>query len=166
MEALIFYLLAAVLVILGLVGTVLPVLPGALLVFAGLFVAAWADGFARVGWVGLTIIGALALLSWVADFAASLMGAKRVGASPQALLGATLGGGLGIFFGIPGMLLGPFLGAALGELLARGGLAKAGKVGLGTWLGLAAAAILKVVLAVLMIATFLIAAWFCFGLFG
>jgi uncharacterized protein YqgC (DUF456 family) len=157
MEPLAFYLLAAVLVIAGLVGTILPVLPGALLVFGGLFFAAMADGFARVGWLALTVIGALALLSWVADFVASLLGAKRVGASPLALLGATLGGIAGIFFGIPGMILGPFIGAVVGELLARGGLAKAGKVGLGTWLGLVAAAVLKVVLAFMMIATFFIA---------
>jgi uncharacterized protein YqgC (DUF456 family) len=157
MEPLVLYLLAAMLVIAGLVGTILPVLPGALLVFGGLFFAAMADGFARVGWVALTVIGALAVLSWVADFVASLLGAKRVGASPLALLGATLGGIAGIFFGIPGMILGPFIGAVVGELLARGGLAKAGKVGLGTWLGLVAAAVLKVVLAFMMIATFFIA---------
>jgi uncharacterized protein YqgC (DUF456 family) len=116
-----------------------------------------ADGFARVGWVTLTLIGVLGLLSWVADFVASLLGAKRVGASPLALLGATLGGIAGIFFGIPGLIFGPFAGAVLGELLARGGLAKAGKVGLGTWLGLVVAAVLKVVLAFMMIATFFIA---------
>jgi uncharacterized protein YqgC (DUF456 family) len=157
MEALIYYLVAAVLVIVGLVGTVLPVIPGAALVFAGLLLAAWADDFTRVGWFPLALAGALAVLSWVADFVASLLGAKRVGASPLALLGATLGGVIGIFLGIPGMILGPFIGAVAGELLARGGLAKAGKVGVGTWLGLIAAAIVKVVLAFLMIATFLIA---------
>ena len=69
----------------GLAGTVLPVLPGTLLVFAGLFIAAWADGFAHVGMAGLAIIGTLGVLAFVADFVASLAGAKRVGASPQAL---------------------------------------------------------------------------------
>jgi uncharacterized protein YqgC (DUF456 family) len=160
MEPTIYYLLAAALVIVGLVGTVLPVLPGALLVFFGLLTAAWADGFTQVGWMPLAIIGALGLLSLVADFTASLLGAKRVGASPQALVGATVGGLGGIFLGIPGMILGPFFGAVAGELLARGGLRKAGKVGFGTWLGLAAAAIVKVVLAFFMIATFFIAYWF------
>jgi uncharacterized protein YqgC (DUF456 family) len=157
MEPLVLYLLAGVLVIVGLAGTILPVIPGALLVFGGLFLAAWADDFTRVGWIPLTIIGALGLLSWVADFVASVLGAQRVGASPLALLGATLGGIAGIFLGIPGLILGPFVGAVAGELLARGGLAKAGKVGVGTWLGLLAAAVLKVVLAFLMIATFFIA---------
>ncbi len=155
MEPTLLYLLAVVLVIVGLAGTVMPVIPGALLVFAGLFVAAWADGFTRVGTVALVIIGALGVLSFVADFFASLLGAKRVGASPLALFGAALGGGLGLFFGLAGMILGPFVGAVAGELLARGRIAQAGKVGIGTWLGLAAAAVLKVIIAFMMIATFL-----------
>ena len=154
------YVLAVVLVVVGLAGTILPVIPGALLIFGGLFLAAWADGFAQVGWIALAIIGALGLLSWVADFVASLLGAKRVGASPLALLGATIGGIAGIFLGIAGMILGPFLGAVAGELLALGGLRKAGKVGLGTWLGLVVAAIAKVFLAFMMIAAFFIAYFF------
>jgi uncharacterized protein len=155
MEPTLYYLLAMLLVIVGLAGTVLPAIPGALLVFAGLFVAAWADGFARVGMAGLAIIGILGALSFVADFLAALLGAKRVGASPMALAGATLGTVLGLFLGLPGMLLGPFIGAVGGELLARGRLAQAGKVGLATWLGLVVAAVLKVVIAFMMIATYL-----------
>ena len=154
MEPAIYYAIATVLVIVGVVGTVLPVLPGTLLVFAGLALAAWADHFTRVGVVGLSLIGCLALLAFAADLIASALGAKRVGASPQALVGATAGGVIGLLFGIPGMILGPFVGAVLGELFARGRLAQAGKVGLGTWLGLLAAAVLKVVIAFLMIATF------------
>ena len=148
--------LAALLVVVGLAGTVLPVLPGVLLVFGGLFLAAWAEDFTRVGVVGLTIIGILAGLAFVADFVASLLGAKRVGASPRALVGASIGGGVGIFFGIPGILLGPFLGAVLGELWARGGLKRAGKVGVGTWIGLLVAAVAKVVIAFAMIGVFFV----------
>lgn len=155
MEPTIWYVLAALIVVVGLVGTVLPVIPGTILIFAGLFIAAWVDHFARVGVVGLSIIGALAILAFVADFAASVLGAKRVGASPQALVGATIGGLVGLFLGIPGMIIGPFIGAVGGELLARGRLAQAGKVGLGTWLGLVFAAVVKVVIAFMMIATFM-----------
>ena len=151
----VYLALAALVVVIGLAGTVLPALPGVLLVFGGLFLGAWAEDFARVGAVGLTVIGILAALAFVADFVASLLGARRVGASGRALLGASLGGLIGLFFGIPGLLLGPFLGAVLGELWARGGLAQAGKVGIGTWVGLVAAAIAKVVIAFAMIATFL-----------
>lgn len=155
MDPTLFYLAAVALVIVGLLGTVLPVIPGALFVFLGLLLAAWVDDFARVGPVGLSIVGALAVLSWVADFVASLLGAKHVGASPQALVGATLGGGFGLFLGLPGMILGPFVGAVAGELIARRRLVQAGKVGLGTWLGLVAAAVVKVIIAFMMIATFL-----------
>lgn len=155
MEPTIWYLLAALIVIVGLVGTVLPVIPGTILIFAGLFIAAWADHFARVGVVGLAIIGVLAILAFVSDFAASVLGAKRVGASPQALAGATLGGLVGLFLGIPGMIIGPFIGAVGGELLARGRLAQAGKVGFGTWVGLVFSAVVKVVIAFMMIATFM-----------
>jgi uncharacterized protein len=154
MDPLVYHALAVILVVVGLLGTVLPVIPGIVLVFGGLFLSAWADGFAHVGPFGLTIIGALAALAFVADFVASLLGAKRVGASPPALVGAALGGVAGFFFGIPGMIVGPFVGAVGGELLAKGRLAQAGKVGIGTWLGLVAAAVLKVVIACLMIATF------------
>lgn len=147
--------LAVLLVVAGVIGTVLPVLPGAILVFAGLFVAAWADDFARVGTGGLAIVGALGLASLAVDFLASILGAKRVGASPQALAGAGLGTVVGIFFGIPGLVLGPFVGAVLGELVARGGLARAGKVGLATSIGILLGGIAKLVLAFAMIATFL-----------
>ena len=160
MQPAIIHVLAAVLVIAGLVGTVLPVLPGVLLVFGGLFLSAWADDFTRVGYVALAIIGALGALSFVADFVASVLGAKRVGASPLALFGAGAGGFAGMFLGIPGIILGPFLGAAVGEYMARGELLRAGKVGFGTWFGMLVAAIAKVVLAVAMIAVFFTAyAW-------
>jgi uncharacterized protein YqgC (DUF456 family) len=161
MEPQIYFVVAAILVVLGLAGTIVPVLPGILLVFGGLFLAAWADGFQHVGAVGLSIIGALGVASLGFDFVASLLGAKRVGASPLALAGAAIGGIVGVFLGIAGVILGPFIGAVAGEYLARGRLAQAGKVGFGTWIGLLLAAVAKVVVAFLMIGTF---AAFC--LFG
>ena len=154
MDPNVYLAIAVILVVLGVLGTVLPVLPGALLVFAGLFLAAWAQDFTRVGLWGLAIIGALMALSFAVDFIASMAGAKRVGASPKALIGAAAGGLAGLFFGLPGILLGPFIGAVLGELIARGGFAQAARVGVGTWLGLLVAAVAKLVIAFLMIGTF------------
>jgi len=154
MDPNVYLAIAVILVVLGVLGTVLPVLPGALLVFAGLFLAAWAQDFTRVGAWGLAIIGALMALSFAVDFIASMAGAKRVGASPKALIGAAVGGLAGLFFGLPGILLGPFIGAVLGELIARGGFAQAARVGVGTWLGLLVAAVAKLVIAFLMIGTF------------
>ena len=155
METTLLQVAAVVLVLAGLAGTVLPVLPGTLLVFCGLWLAAWAEHFEHVGLVGLGLIAFLGALALLADFVASMAGAKRVGASPLALAGAAAGGFAGFFLGIPGLLLGPFVGAMAGELIARRDLRRAGKVGFGTWLGLLFAAVLKVVLACLMIATYL-----------
>lgn len=154
MDPTLLHVLAAVLVLLGLAGTVLPILPGVLLVFAGLVVAAWAGDFARVGAWGIGILAVLAGLAVLADFLGSVFGAKRAGASPLALVGATIGAIVGLLFGIPGLILGPFVGAVAGEYIARRRLGQAGRVGLGTWLGLVFAAVTKVVIAFLMIATF------------
>ncbi|HLX25276.1 MAG TPA: DUF456 family protein [Usitatibacter sp.] len=158
MDPIVYQVIGALLVMAGFVGLVLPVIPGALLIFLGLFIAAWGDGFAHVGAVTLTIIGVLALLALAADLVGSHLGARRVGASTLALVGAAIGGIVGIFFGIPGIIVGPFLGATIGEVLTHGKLLKAGQVGLGTTLGLLAATIAKIFLAVTMVALF-ISAW-------
>jgi len=148
------YLVGSALVLVGLAGLVLPVLPGILLVFAGLAVAAWADGFARVGAWGLAIIGGLAVAALAVDFLASLLGARRAGASGLAVAGAGLGAPVGLLFGVPGLILGPFIGAVGGELIARRDLVRAGQVGLATWIGMVLGGVTKVILAFMMIATF------------
>ncbi len=155
MDPIVYQVIGALLVVAGFVGLVLPVIPGALLIFLGLFIAAWGDGFAHVGAVTLTIIGVLALLALAADLVGSHLGARRVGASTLALVGAAIGGIVGIFFGIPGIILGPFLGAVLGEVAMHGKLLQAGKVGFGTTLGLLAAIAAKMCLAVMMVGLFL-----------
>ena len=104
--------------------------------------------------LSVQVVGALLVLAFAVDFFASILGAKRVGASPKALIGAGIGGFIGVFFGLPGILLGPFIGAVVGELIARGGFAQAAKVGIGTWLGLVVAAVAKLVIAFLMIGIF------------
>jgi len=154
MDPIVYQVMGALLVIAGFVGLVIPVIPGALFIFGGLLLAAWSDGFAHVGAITLAIIGALGLLAFVADLVGSHLGAKRVGASTLALVGAAIGGVVGIFFGIPGIIAGPFAGAVLGEILTHGKLLRAGKVGLGTTLGLLAATAAKMCLAVVMVALF------------
>jgi uncharacterized protein YqgC (DUF456 family) len=130
------WILAIFLVLAGLAGTILPALPGAPLVFAGLLIAAWADDFQKVGWFPLTLLFILMLLTFVIELAAAGMGAKRVGASKLAVFGAAVGTIVGIFFSLPGLLLGPFVGAVIGEYLSRRNWEQAGKVGIGTWIGL------------------------------
>jgi hypothetical protein len=148
------WILAIVLVVAGVAGAVLPALPGAPLVFAGLLVAAWAEGFEKVGWIPLTLIGILMLLTFAVDFLASTMGAKRVGASWLAVAGATLGILAGFFLGLPGLLLGPFVGAFLGEYLARRDWTQARRAGVGTWIGFLLGTVLKLTLIFAMIGIF------------
>src|SRR5574338_1380079 len=118
-HASVFYLLAALLVIVGLVGTVLPALPGLPLVFCGMLLAAWTDGFHRIGAPMLVVLGLLTLFSLGVDFWATAHGAKRVGASGLAVAGAMIGTLGGLLFGPLGLLFGPFAGALAGELLHR-----------------------------------------------
>ena len=134
--SLLLWILAVLLVAVGLAGVVLPALPGAMLIFAGLVLAAWADDFAFVGAGTLAVIAGLALLTYLMDVVAGAFGARRFGAGRRAVVGAALGAGVGLFFGLLGVLLGPFLGAFLGELSVHGRVSQAGKAGLGAWLGL------------------------------
>lgn len=151
------WILAVLLVLAGLAGIVLPVLPGPVLVFAGLLVAAWVDGFDKVGWLPLVVLGMLTALSFLADLAATGAGAKKAGASKEAVIGATLGTVVGIFFGFAGIFVGPFIGAAAGEFLANRDLVRAGRVGYGTLFGLMLGAAMKIALALAMIGVFITA---------
>lgn len=150
----VLYVLAAAMIVVGLFGTVLPALPGVPLMFAGMFLAAWADHFVHVGPLTLGVLGVLCALAIAADIVASLLGAKRVGASTWALVGAAIGTFAGFFFGLPGILLGPFAGALGGELIAGGTLQQAAHVGVGTWLGLLFGTLVKVALAFAMLGVF------------
>lgn len=160
----IYYVLAALLVLVGVAGTVLPALPGLPLVFAGMLLAAWTGDFQQVsGWT-LGVLGVLTVLSLGIDFMASAMGAKRVGASRLALIGAVIGTFAGLAFGLVGVFIGPFVGALVGELIhgrsANGQkLGQAAKVGFGTWLGIVLGTVLKLGLAFAMLGLFALA-WF------
>ncbi len=148
---------SAALILLGLAGTVLPALPGTLFVLGGIVLGAWIDGFTRVGWGTVTVVTVLAVLAWALDYAAGLMGAKRAGASRQALIGAAFGTVLGLFMGLIGVLFMPLVGAAVGEYLARKDQRNAVRVGVATWLGIIVGLIAKVVLAFVMVGIFVAA---------
>ena len=146
--------LAVALVLVGLAGTVLPVLPGPPLVFAGLLLAAWADGFERVGWLPLTVLGLLTLATLAIDLLAASWGTKRLRASPLAAVGAVIGSIAGLLTGFIGLVVGPFIGAMAGEYWARRDLRRAGKVGLGAWLGIILGGAAKLALVFAMIGLF------------
>ncbi len=154
------WILGGALVAIGLAGIVFPALPGTVLIFAGLLVAAWAEGFTRVGVWTLLLIGLMGAFSYTVDFIAAALGAKHVGASPRAVVGAAFGTLLGIPFGLIGVFLGPLLGAVLGELSVHGEFRRAAGVGAAAWIGFLIGTAVKVALAFCMIAVFLAALWF------
>ena len=154
-----YYVLAGILILVGVAGTVLPALPGLPLVFGGMLLAAWAGGFEQVGVAMLVLLGLLTVLSLGIDFLATAMGAKRVGASKLALLGAVIGTFVGLFFGPIGLLTGPFVGALAGELVHGREVRQATRVGFGTWLGILVGTVLKIGLAFAMLGLFAFA-WF------
>ena len=141
----------------GVAGSVLPALPGTALVLAGIVLGAWLDDFTRVKWWVVAIIAALAIIAWVTDYFATVLGARKAGASKLAIIGAALGTVAGIFMGLVGVLFMPFVGAAVGEYLAQKNTRQAAKVGLATWLGLLVGTIVKLVLVFMMIGIFIVA---------
>jgi uncharacterized protein len=150
----IYWVGTAFLVGLGLVGLILPGLPGAPLILLGLILGAWAENFAYVGVWTLLLLTILAGLTYAVDFWATIFGARKFGASKRAVIGALFGGVTGLFLGLPGVIFGPFIGAVIGELSARRDLQQATRAGIGATLGLAIGSALKLALALAMIGIF------------
>jgi len=151
------WVLSLILVGVGIAGVLVPGLPGTPLVFGGLLLAAWADGFQNVGAGTIVILAVMTILAFGVDFLSASLGAKRAGASREAVIGAALGTLIGIFFGFVGILLGPFVGAVTGEFLARRNLGQAGRAGAATWIGFLLGIGVKLVLAFTMVGIFVLA---------
>ncbi len=147
----VIWIAASVLMLVGVLGLILPALPGAPLVFLGALLAAWSEDFAYIGFGSLIAIGVLAVLAVVVDFVAGAFGVRRYGASGRAMAGAAIGAVLGLAFGVVGVLLGPFLGAVIGELTLRRGLSAAGRAGIGATLGLVLGTAAKLAIAFAMV---------------
>ncbi len=149
-----WYVVAGIIIAAGFVASILPNLPGIPVMFGGMLLAAWVGYFQRIPvWV-IVILGVLAALSVVFDFLSGTWGAKRYGASKAAVWGAFIGTIVGLFFGIPGILLGPFVGAVIGQLVSGSAIDHAAKVGLGTWIGLLIGTAIKLAAAFMMLGTF------------
>jgi uncharacterized protein YqgC (DUF456 family) len=152
----VLWILGAILTVTGLAGLLLPFLPGAPLLFLGLLCAAWAEDFRFVGLWTLLLLGCLAALTYLVEFVASALGARKFGGSRRAMAGAALGGIVGLFFGIPGVLLGPFAGSVLGELSLQRSLDQASRAGFGTVVGMAVGAAGKLAIGIAMVGIFLL----------
>jgi uncharacterized protein YqgC (DUF456 family) len=143
----ILYVAGVAALLLGLAGVVLPVLPGALLLLGGAVLVAWAGDFALVGWPTLAVVGVLAVLILAVDWVAGALGARAAGASRWAVAGASLGLVVGLFFGPPGLLLGPAVGAVALEYWRDPDFERALRAGAGTLVGFLLGSVAKVVLA-------------------
>jgi len=153
----VLWIVAVLMIVVGIAGTVLPALPGVVLVFAGIVLAAWIDGFTVIsGWtVGL--LSVLTVIGFAVDYAAQLMSARRAGATPLGIAGAAVGTVAGIFMGLIGLLFMPLLGAAIGEFIAHRDALRAGRVGVATWVGLLVGAVLKLAIVFTMTGIFVAA---------
>ena len=154
-----WWTITLLLMLIGLAGTVLPLLPGTVIILCAAVLHHFMLGDGQsVGWGTLIILTVLMLLSQVLEFVSGSLGAKYFGASRWGAIGGILGGVIGIFFGLPGIFLGPLIGVLAGELLGGKGILPAGKSTWGTLLGTAAGMAGKLTIGVIMIAWFLIAA--------
>ncbi|MEG6615423.1 DUF456 domain-containing protein [Peptococcaceae bacterium 1198_IL3148] len=149
--------LAVLLMLVGLAGTILPLLPGGPLIVLGMVVYGAFEGFAAFSptfWIGQVL---LLMLIFAVDYLAGAIGAQKYGGSKAAVWGSIVGGVVGLFLLGPfGILLGPFFGAIIGELLSNRPLEQAIKVGVGTLLGFAGGALVKLIIEIGMIVWFLL----------
>jgi uncharacterized protein YqgC (DUF456 family) len=153
-----WWTLTILLMLIGLVGTVVPLLPGTTIILAAAIGHHFLLPGHSVGWwtiVGLTV---LTVLSYVVDFVSGAMGAKYFGATRWGALGGIIGAIVGVFFGLIGIFVGPLIGVLVGELLGGKGVLPAGKSTWGTLLGTTAGVVAKLGIAVVMIGWFLLAA--------
>ena len=148
------YVLAALLIVGGIAGNILPALPGIPMIFGGIWLVAALDQYRHLGVWWLVIIGALGTVGVLLDFVAASLGAKRVGASKLAISGAGLGTVVGMFFGLAGLIIGPFAGALLGELASGTSVLRSAHVGVATWLGLLFGTLVKLVISFVMVGLF------------
>jgi len=141
----------------GLIGTVLPILPGTTIILATVIIHRIMLGADKsVGWKAIVVLILLTLLSYVFDFLGGYFGVKYFGATRWGALGAIAGALVGLFFGIIGLFVGPVIGAVAGEFIAGKQMIDAGRAGWGSLLGNLGAMIGKLVIALAMITIFLL----------
>lgn len=148
--------IALFIMLIGAIGTFLPAIPGTPVIFAAALGYGFYEGFQNITPWTLVFLFFLMVLTFIIDYFAGVVGAKKYGASKYGTWGSFIGGIIGvIFLNIPGLIVGPFVGAVIGEMTAGQNFKTAVKVGLGTMAGLAGGAVLKLLFAVTMIAVFI-----------
>ena len=153
------YVVVGLLMAVGVVGSLLPFLPGTPLVFAGALVYAFATDFDPIGPGRLAILGGLAALAYALEHLAAALGAKRYGGSRWAVIGALVGTVIGLFLGPIGIIVGAAAGAVAGELLRSGDLTHSIRSGMGAFIGMLAGTVASFGIALAMVGLFLWWVW-------
>jgi uncharacterized protein YqgC (DUF456 family) len=148
---LLLYAAGGIALALGIAGVVLPALPGSLLLAVGAVLVGWADHFTRVSVASVVVCAILAVAIWLVDLAAGVLGAKAFGASRWAVVGAGLGLLVGMFLGLPGIILGPAVGAIVLEYARDPNFERAMKAGVGAFLGFVLGSAVKVALSFVLV---------------
>ncbi len=159
----ILVILGIIFLLIGIIGSVLPVIPGPPLAFISLIFLRFThfvetndlSEYSRLLW----ILGAVTIIITILDFIVPVWGTKKFGGSKAGTLGAGIGVLIGLFFGPPGLILGPFLGAFIGELLAGKDQKTSLRAGFGSFLGFIFGVAMKISL------TFIIGFYFFTELF-
>jgi uncharacterized protein len=153
-----WWFFTVVLFAVGLIGTVLPVFPGAIIILASAIIHRIMLGPEKsIGWWTIGVLVLLTLATYALDFLSGYFGAKYFGATRWGMFGAILGALVGLFFGIIGLFIGPVIGAILGEFIAGKRMIDAGRAGSGSLLGSLGAMVGKLVIALVMITIFFLA---------
>lgn len=149
-------IICSILMLVGLLGVVLPIIPGIPLSWLGLFIYAAGTSFERISVTTIVVFFILMLVSLAIDFFAPILGAKKYKSSKLGVFGAFVGITVGIFFGIWGIILGPFVGALLGELISGKGTKQAFGSALGTFIGMILGSLLKIIIILVMAGFFIV----------
>jgi uncharacterized protein YqgC (DUF456 family) len=149
--------LAIIVMLVGLAGSFLPIIPGLPIIFFSFLGYGLYTGWVEYGFSTMLVVGIIVAISVVLDQLASMMGAKKFGAGKAGMIGSIVGAILGgIFFSLPGLIAGTFLGAAIFELVfARRDVAESLKAGLGALIGFLASSLFKFLLGLILIAIFI-----------
>ena len=153
-----WWLVTAVLMLVGLAGTVVPLIPGPVLILCGAVLSHFT--LHNIGLPTLLVLTALTILAMLLDLVSGAVGAKYFGATRWGAIGGILGAVIGLFFGVIGIFVGPLVGALIGELLGGRGILPAGRSTWGTFLGTTAGIIGKLAIGLAMITWFAVAAIF------
>jgi uncharacterized protein YqgC (DUF456 family) len=151
-----WWLFTIVLFAAGLIGTVLPIIPGTTIILAAAVIHRMMLGAEKsIGWSSIAVLVLLTLATYALDFMGAYFGAKYFGATKWGMFGAIFGALIGLFFGIIGLFIGPVIGAIGGEFIAGKKMIAAGKAGWGSLLGNLGGMIGKLIIALVMITIFL-----------